>query len=131
MALMTRRAVLAVGGTLTAGAAARKPYAAELPDLAEVLVPVNPPQTPPDGVFVDADGAEHTLASFLGHGMVINFWAPGASLVSRKFPRWPCWRGHWHRMTLRYCRCPPIAAGRASLSAWFKDAQRVRPAGSA
>ena len=58
MALMTRRAVLAVGGTLAASArchANRTPR--ELPDLAEVLVPVNPPQTPPDGVFVDADGA--------------------------------------------------------------------------
>jgi thiol-disulfide isomerase/thioredoxin len=75
MALMTRRAVLAAGGTLTAGLAPRKPHAAELPDLAEVLVPVNPPQTPPGGVFVDADGGEHTIASFLGHGMVINFWA--------------------------------------------------------
>jgi thiol-disulfide isomerase/thioredoxin len=46
-----------------------------LPDLAEVLVPVDPPQTPPDGVFLDANGGEHTIASFLGHGMVINFWA--------------------------------------------------------
>jgi thiol-disulfide isomerase/thioredoxin len=75
MALMTRRVVLAAGATLTAGVAARKPHAAELPDLAEVLVPVNPPQAPPDGVFVDAEGSEHTIASFLGHGMVINFWA--------------------------------------------------------
>jgi thiol-disulfide isomerase/thioredoxin len=75
MALMTRRVVLATGVTLTAGVSARKPRAAELPDLAEVLVPVAPPQTPPDGVFLDADGKEHTIASFLGHGMVINFWA--------------------------------------------------------
>jgi thiol-disulfide isomerase/thioredoxin len=75
MALMTRRSVLAVGGTLAATLASRKPYAAELPDLAEVLVPVNPPQTPPDGFFVDANGGEHTIASFRGHGMVINFWA--------------------------------------------------------
>ncbi|HEX3994953.1 MAG TPA: TlpA disulfide reductase family protein [Acetobacteraceae bacterium] len=75
MALLTRRTVLAGAGTLTAGAALRKSYAAELPDLAEVLVPVNPPQSPPAGVFVDADGGEHTLGSFLGHGMVINFWA--------------------------------------------------------
>jgi thiol-disulfide isomerase/thioredoxin len=75
MALMTRRVVLAVGGTLAAGVAPRKLRAADLPDLAEVLVPVNPPQTPPAGVFIDADGAEHTIASFLGHGMVINFWA--------------------------------------------------------
>src|ERR1700691_1544515 len=75
MALMRRRAVLAAGGTLAASFAPRKPCAAELPDLAEGLVPINPPQTPPDGVFVDADGGEHTIASFLGHGMVINFWA--------------------------------------------------------
>jgi thiol-disulfide isomerase/thioredoxin len=72
---MMRRTLLAAGGTLTATFAARKPYARELPDLAEVLVPVNPPQTPPNGVFLDADGGEHTLASFLGRGMVINFWA--------------------------------------------------------
>jgi thiol-disulfide isomerase/thioredoxin len=75
MALMTRRGALAVGGTLAATLAPRKPYASELPDLAEVLVPVNPPETPPDGFFVDADGGQHTIASFLGHGMVINFWA--------------------------------------------------------
>ena len=65
MALITRRAVLAAGGTLAATLAPRKPYARELPDLAEVLVPVNPPQAPPEGVFVDAEGGEHTLASFL------------------------------------------------------------------
>jgi thiol-disulfide isomerase/thioredoxin len=75
MALITRRLMLAAGGTLAASFAPRKPRAAELPDLAEVLVPVNPPKDPPDGVFVDADGNEHTLASFRGHGMVINFWA--------------------------------------------------------
>jgi thiol-disulfide isomerase/thioredoxin len=75
MALITRRGVLAAGGTLAATLAPRKPYASELPDLAEVLVPISPPQTPPDGVFVDADGGEHTIASFLGHGMVINLWA--------------------------------------------------------
>lgn len=75
MALITRRAVLAAGGTLAATLASRKPHARELPDLAEVLVPVNPPRTPPDGRFLDADGGEHTIAAFLGHGMVINFWA--------------------------------------------------------
>jgi thiol-disulfide isomerase/thioredoxin len=75
MASMMRRAVLAAGGTLAATFAALKPYARELPDLAEVLVPVNPPQAPPDGVFLDADGNAHTIASFLGRGMVINFWA--------------------------------------------------------
>jgi len=75
MALITRRAVLAAGGTLAATLAPRKPYARELPDLAEVLVPVNPPRSPPEGVFIDANGGTHTIASFQGHGMVINFWA--------------------------------------------------------
>jgi thiol-disulfide isomerase/thioredoxin len=72
MALLTRRAVVA---TLTATLAPRKPHAEGLRDVAELLLPVNPPRPPPDGMFVDAGGAEHTLASFLGHGMVINFWA--------------------------------------------------------
>jgi thiol-disulfide isomerase/thioredoxin len=75
MALTTRRAVLATGATLAATLAARKPFARELPDLAEVLVPIDPPRPPPDGVFVDTGGDEHTIASFLGRGMVINFWA--------------------------------------------------------
>lgn len=75
MHLITRRAVLAACGTLAATLAPRNPYARELPDLAEVLVPLDPPQAPPDGVFLDADGGSHTIASFLGHGMVINFWA--------------------------------------------------------
>jgi thiol-disulfide isomerase/thioredoxin len=76
MTLITRRAVVASGGLLTATIARpRASHAAELPDLSEVLVPVDPPRDPPEGVFVDADGGEHTLASFKGHGMVINFWA--------------------------------------------------------
>jgi thiol-disulfide isomerase/thioredoxin len=75
MALTTRRAVLAAATTLVASLAPRKPMARELPDLTEVLIPVDPPRTPPDGVFLDADGGEHTIASLAGHGMVINFWA--------------------------------------------------------
>jgi thiol-disulfide isomerase/thioredoxin len=73
--VITRRAVLAAGGTLAVSLAPRKPRAAELPDVADVLVPLKPPQTPPDGGFLDSAGGEHTIASFLGHGMVINFWA--------------------------------------------------------
>ncbi len=75
MALTTRRTVLAAGGTLAAALAPRKPRAKDLPDLAAVLAPVDPPQAPPDGVFLDAEGNPHTIASFLGHGMVVNFWA--------------------------------------------------------
>jgi thiol-disulfide isomerase/thioredoxin len=75
MALTTRRGVLATGATLAASLAPRKLLARDLPDMAEVLLPISPPQAPPDGSFVDTAGTEHTIASFLGHGMVINFWA--------------------------------------------------------
>ena len=76
MALTTRRAFLSAGATLTAALAPRKSWSgAGLPDLAEVLVPVDPPQAPPDGVFLDADGGEHRLAEFRGKGMIVNFWA--------------------------------------------------------
>jgi len=76
MALITRRSVVSAGGLLAATAWAPRAFAArELPDLAEVLVPVDPPKAPPGGVFLDTEGNEHTIASFLGHGMVINFWA--------------------------------------------------------
>jgi thiol-disulfide isomerase/thioredoxin len=35
----------------------------------------DPPVPPPDISFTDAEGAEHHLAEFAGHGMVINLWA--------------------------------------------------------
>ena len=75
MALITRRAMLTAGATLMAAGAPRKPFAKELPNLEEVLVPVDPPKPPPEGVFLDAAGGEHRLTEFLGHGMVVNFWA--------------------------------------------------------
>jgi thiol-disulfide isomerase/thioredoxin len=73
--LITRRSVLAAGGTLAAGLIARKPRAQDLHDLAEALVPTDPPVAPPDIVFVAADGSQHHLTELLGHGMVINLWA--------------------------------------------------------
>ncbi len=76
MAFMRRRALMAAGATLMAAGAPRKPWArGGLADVAEVLVPVMPPRSPPEGVFLDADGTEHSLSDFKGHGMVINFWA--------------------------------------------------------
>ena len=77
MALITRRnMLLAAGGTLAVGFARRKSFAAEdLPDLAAVLNITNPPVAAPDTAFVSADGAEHHLSEFIGHGMVINLWA--------------------------------------------------------
>ncbi len=75
MALITRRAVLAAGGTLAAATGPRKPRAQELKDLSAALKLADPPVAAPDIVFVDADGGQHRLSEFRGHGMVINLWA--------------------------------------------------------
>jgi thiol-disulfide isomerase/thioredoxin len=75
MALITRRAALAAGGTLAAAAWPRKPRAQDLKDLNGALKPSNPPVAAPDIVFVDAGGGRHRLSEFRGHGMVINLWA--------------------------------------------------------
>lgn len=76
MALITRRSVLVGGATLATALPPRKPWAArKLPDLAEALIPTDPPVTPADVPFFGADGTEHHLAEFLGHGMVVNLWA--------------------------------------------------------
>jgi thiol-disulfide isomerase/thioredoxin len=75
MVLITRRRLLAAGGTLAAGLGARKPRAQELHDLTTQLVPTDPPVPAPDVAFVAADGSQHHLKDFIGHGMVINLWA--------------------------------------------------------
>jgi thiol-disulfide isomerase/thioredoxin len=73
--LITRRGLFAAGGTLAAGLITRKLHAQELHDLSRSLVMTDPPVAAPDIVFVSADGKEHHLREFLGHGMVINLWA--------------------------------------------------------
>jgi thiol-disulfide isomerase/thioredoxin len=73
--LTSRRAALAAGGTLAAALLARKPRADELDDVAKALTPTDPPVPAPNIVFASADGAEHHLTDFLGHGMVVNLWA--------------------------------------------------------
>ena len=75
MSLITRRRMLAAAGTLQAGLGMRKPHAAELHDLATGLQPTDPPVPAPDVTFLAADGSEHRLTDFVGHGMVINLWA--------------------------------------------------------
>jgi thiol-disulfide isomerase/thioredoxin len=67
--------MLAAAGTLAAGLIARKPRAEALQDLAAALAPTDPPVAAPDIVFISADGREHHLTEFIGHGMVINLWA--------------------------------------------------------
>jgi thiol-disulfide isomerase/thioredoxin len=76
MSPIARRTVLVAGITLAAALAPRKPWAApKLRELAEVLIPTDPPVVPPDAPFFDAGGTEHRLKEFLGHGMAINLWA--------------------------------------------------------
>ncbi len=75
MRMRRRVALAAAAGTLAATAWPRKPRAAGLPSLTEGLEPVSPPAPVPDGVFMTADGATHTLAEFKGRGMVVNLWA--------------------------------------------------------
>jgi thiol-disulfide isomerase/thioredoxin len=75
MRSVSRRAVLAAGGTLAVALTPRKPRAAELDPLNKVLQLVNPPVQPPDIAFQMADGTTHHLSEFKGHGMVVNLWA--------------------------------------------------------
>jgi len=75
MAWISRRMMLAAGGTLAAAGWVRKPRAQELKPLSAALQPVNPPVMAPDVTFVDASGKAHHLSQFRGHGMVINLWA--------------------------------------------------------
>lgn len=72
---VSRRALLAAGGTLAMVLGARKPRAAELEPLGRVLKLVDPPVAPAPIVFVAEDGTRHSLDEFLGHGMVVNLWA--------------------------------------------------------
>jgi thiol-disulfide isomerase/thioredoxin len=77
MVLITRRAALAAAGTLMAVVPLGKPLAdpeVEMQDLS-ALKPADPPTAAPDVVFTTADGTEHHLSEFVGHGMVINLWA--------------------------------------------------------
>jgi thiol-disulfide isomerase/thioredoxin len=74
--LITRRRALAAGGTVAAALVARKPRAAEALDtLSHAIERMDHPAPPPPITFLAADGTQHTLAEFAGHGMVVNLWA--------------------------------------------------------
>jgi thiol-disulfide isomerase/thioredoxin len=85
MLLITRRATLAVGATLTAAIAPRKPGAQTiLSPKAELevrllgidkLVPTEPPAAPPALGFTDVAGLPVGLGDFAGQGVVLNLWA--------------------------------------------------------
>jgi len=76
MRLIGRRSMLAACGTLAAAAWSCKPQAqGVLKDLATALHRAQTPKPAPNIVFLDADGAQHHLSDFRGHGVVINLWA--------------------------------------------------------
>jgi thiol-disulfide isomerase/thioredoxin len=75
MMIHRRFALAAAAGTLAATVWVRKPHAETLQPLAEGLEKLNPPEDPPDTVFVTQDGTSHRLAEFKGRGMVVNMWA--------------------------------------------------------
>jgi thiol-disulfide isomerase/thioredoxin len=84
--MMLRRTVLAAGGTLAATLIARKPRAEELDDVAKALKSLQPPLPAPDIPFMTADGSEHRLHDFLGHGMVVNLWATWCAPCVEELP---------------------------------------------
>jgi thiol-disulfide isomerase/thioredoxin len=86
MGLITRRGLLASGGTLAAALTPGKPYADELEDLVKALKPTHPPVAVPDITFRSADGAAHHLSDFIGHGMVINLWATWCAPCVEEMP---------------------------------------------
>jgi thiol-disulfide isomerase/thioredoxin len=84
--MILRRTIIAAGATLAAALIARKPHAEELDDLAKALEPVSPPVAAPDVSFVAADGSEHRLSEFMGHGMVVNLWATWCAPCIEELP---------------------------------------------
>jgi thiol-disulfide isomerase/thioredoxin len=107
---------MAAGGAL----ATHELFAAELPDLTEVLEPVNPPQAPPNGVFVDGDGNEHTIASFLGHGMVINFWATWCQPCIAEIPSLATLSKALARHDIAVLTLSSDRGGANTVAAWFQ-----------
>ncbi len=75
MGALSRRGLLAAGGTLAATLISRKPNAAELRPLSEALKLLDPAVKTPRITFVAADGSPHQLSDFEGRGMVVNLWA--------------------------------------------------------
>src|SRR5207244_682821 len=61
-------------GNLAAVPLARKPRAQELADIRELHI-TDPPRALPDIPFLDAEDTERRISDFVGHAMVVNFWA--------------------------------------------------------
>jgi peroxiredoxin len=75
MQLITRRTLVAAGATLAALAPLRKPQAAEQLQGMSALMMEGEGKRPPAISFLDKDGKKHTLAEYVGRGVVLNLWA--------------------------------------------------------
>ena len=127
MLLITRRRMLAAGGTLAAGLDPRKPRArgtARSGRGHETLT--DPPVPAPDITFVTPDGGEHHLTDFAAMAWWSISGRRGVSRVSRRCPRSPRCRRRWRPTTSRCCRCRPTAAARGR---WRHSIRSMRSPG--
>ncbi len=122
MSPITRRTVLAAGSILAAALPPRKPLAApKLRDLADVLVPTDPPTVPPDAPFFDAGGAEHRLAAFRGHGMVVNLWATWCAPCVAEMPSLQALSVALAPFDIAVMPLSSDRGGVETVRAWFKE----------
>ena len=75
MLLITRRRMLAAGGTLAAGLPRANRVRRSCTISPGDLVPTDPPVPAPDIIFVARRRQRAPSDGFVGHGMVINLWA--------------------------------------------------------
>jgi thiol-disulfide isomerase/thioredoxin len=59
---------------------------AEQPPLSHTMTAVSPPQTAPDFSLPDMDDATHTLSSYRGKVVMLNFWATWCPPCRREMP---------------------------------------------
>ena len=74
-ALLTRRTLLAAGGTVLGATCGRKPATAQEMRPLGAIVPASPTRALPAVAFRTLDGAPAPLAAYAGRIVVLNFWA--------------------------------------------------------
>jgi thiol-disulfide isomerase/thioredoxin len=120
--MMLRRRVLAAtaAGTLAAAALPRKPLAAGLPPIKD-LVRIDPPKDVPDLAFAGADGAEHHLTDFKGRGMVVNLWATWCLPCIEEMPSLAALSKALAPSDIAVLPLSSDRGGASAVSAWFDE----------